>query len=168
VLRVLVALACMLFVVSMFYPFLSVKTFSWVPEIDYRTLMFWSFQLTDKYVSRPGFFWGWIETVKLIDYWTYMRLDLGGVWMGLMILMFMAQLLTVLSAIRVILLPNRESFWFLLPGIQSTVTVVCMLLFAAEIKTVPSLGMNLEPGFWLAVISSALLLTGFVVSGKNL
>lgn len=166
-LKAVVAFAGFIFSVSVFLPFQSARVFSTIPEIKYQTLMFWSFQATNSGVERFSSITMWTETFRFVDYWSILRVG-WGVPAGLIILMFIAQLLSILSSIGVVLLRRPASFWFLLPGIYGGVTVLSMVFFAAATKTLRGfvMSVNLEAGFWLAIASTALFLASFLLSAQ--
>lgn len=173
-LRALTAFACLLFTASVLVPFLTVGwhgiDFGW-PPISGETATFWSFKVTRGFQLRdPPFFSPSREMYSFVDYWYTVRFDFGGVWEGLMVLMFSTQVLTVLSAIVAICLRDRfGSFWFLLPGIYCAVTVLLMWFFSLTNASYGFVNIiRLEGGFWLALTSAILFFAIFIVSSLSM
>jgi hypothetical protein len=168
VLEILTAFAGFLFVISAFLPFLTIGWFvGYIFDPNGMTVTFWSFR--DAYgfhLWEAPFFVSSREQYSFVDYWRDLHGDYGGVWEGVVILMFIAQVLTVLSGVGGIFLRRLGSFWSFLAGIYSVVTVFCMITFVMATKASATLFARLEAGFWLALISSALFFFSFVVSWK--
>jgi hypothetical protein len=174
VLKAVMALACFLFMFSVFLPFLTVGwhgiDFGW-PRISGETATFWSFKVTRGFQLRdPPFFSPSGETYNFVDYWYTVRFDFGGVWEGLMVLMFSTQVLTVLSAIVVICMRDRfGSYWLLLPGIYSAVTVLLMWFFSLTNASERFVNIiRFEGGFWLALTSAILFFVIFLASSLSM
>lgn len=165
--RVVEALACLMFVVSIFVPFLTVGWYT--PSGDWQvgdTGTFWSFKVTGGVeLSRPPFFALTREVHSFVDYWYALRIGVGGAWEGLMILMFATQVLTVLWAIFVICLTNRFGYYSsLLSAIYSIVTVFSMWFFCLINTLYVFVNMiRLEIGFWLTLASSILFCAIFLI-----
>jgi hypothetical protein len=167
VLRSLTGLACVLFGVSVFFPFLSVEGISSIPEVQAKIATLWSFKATDTYVWRE--FPGAVsqgEQYWFSDYWRAVGMSYGGVWEGVIILMFATQFLTILSAVAAICLRDRFApYWSLLSGIYGAVSVSCMWAFNQLLNVYPELRMNrFELGFWFATASAVLFLAVFIAS----
>ncbi|MEM2102673.1 MAG: hypothetical protein QXM22_04090 [Candidatus Bathyarchaeia archaeon] len=166
VLRAITAFACFLFLVSIFCPFLSIRGVSMIPEIKFVIVSFWSFRVTHEYQWRlPSEIITHGEEYWFDNYWRYVRIGYSDVEAGVMILMFMTQILTVAFAMWAASLRRVKAFWFLLPAIYSAVTVFGMG-YISQANTSLGQPTKLETGFWLTSISLVIFIGVFFTSSK--
>ena len=159
-LRALVAFVGILFLVSIFLPFLGDTFLSFIPEVVSQSSYYWSFTgiLQEVSMGRPEpltTFIGWFSY-----YWTSMGYI--GFNSSFLIIMLAAQILTVLFAGLAALTTRR--FLILLATISSVIAIVCMWLFS-QAKTIVVIHLTgFELGFWLALVSAVLFGAVFAIS----
>lgn len=163
ILRALAAFACILFAISILYPFLRAEGFSAIPEIVSIPVTFWSFREVYAIFYMGHFYPAQTMEFWFTDYWHHA--GLGSVEGSVLILTFNAQLLTVLSAILAVYLRRLRSLWLLLTGVCNVVTVFCMWSFSQLENN--KFGLHIigfDVGYWLALASAILFLAIFFVS----
>jgi len=161
-LRFLVALTCVLFIVSIFCPFLQAQTgLIGIPERSPGPILLWSFRGTYEYWEKPGrglVVEGW----WFADYW-YRVHDRGalGVWIGpLLIFMFEAQVFTALFAALAILRLKRSLL--LLSTLLNVFTLFCMWFVSQALSNYYA--KEFQAGFWITFLTPALFLTTILLS----
>jgi len=158
------ALACSIFVISIFTPFLKALWFGEsivreraVPET------FWSFKGTYGYY-RTDKVWG-MEEWWFVDYWyrAGIRTSLLELWIGpFLIFMLEAQVLAVLFSTIAIF--NVKPYLILSSTILNVFTNFCMWFVSNALNY--GYLRTFEAGFWFAFISAALFLVAFLLSWK--
>ena len=161
--RPLVALACFLFLVSIFLPFLRAQWFGLViPETYPGPEYFWSFKQTYEYwdlstgkfrVAR-GEWW-------FADYWSRIGQGIGTprVWIPpLLICILDTQVFTVLLGVLAIL-KAKSRFLLISTVIFNVSTIFCMVLVSCVLD---SWYLKIsQPGFWLTLASATMFLAAF-------
>lgn len=151
------ARAGFLFLFSIFFPFLSFRYITGIPEIVSATGTCWSFKGTNALVymgSEQSLIESWFG-----DYWR--EIGYAGFDPSFLIAMLTVQILTVLfaafAAFRV------KPFWALLPAVFNVGTILFMWFFsqARTLRSVRVTGFQL--GFWLAISSAVLFFAIFIV-----
>ena len=165
-LRVIVAFAGLLFLTSVFFPFLSAENLNGSSAYLSVTSehQYLSFKETVVDVYRG---WGLVIHTNRFDYWFDSYWSYVG-WAGfdplLLVTLFEVQVLTVMCAGFAAFKPGPLTV--LLPTVFSIFTVYSMLLFShAELRSSMHLT-GLQMGFWLALASALLFLLIFFVSWK--
>lgn len=162
VLRVAVAIAGFLFLVSVFFPFLSAKQGIQSDVLVFR-VEFSSFRGV-YWFWRVG--WGWESTmVSFSDYWK----GTGILWPGggqpILIFLLLVQILTVAFSAASFLF-RRLASPLLVGGLFfNYATLMGMMFFVNRMTTdFPYSSLTLENGFWLSLISIMLFLAALIVS----
>jgi hypothetical protein len=154
--KTLLTVAGLLFLVSIFLPFISFSGFSMIPEVGSVIDRYWSFKMTVEWVYKLSPHQS--ETVQYWfgDYWKLAGVDTG-FQSSLLIAMLATQVLTVLFAAFAAF--KMRLPWVLLPVAFSAGTVLCMWYVSQPVNITAY-----QPGFWLALASAVLFLATFIVS----
>jgi len=162
-LRLHIALASSLFIISILTPFLEAQ---WLGGtiIDGRLgpETFWSFKGTFEYWQMGGHN---KEEWWFVDYWyrAGIRTSILELWIGpFLIFILEAQVLTVLFSALAIF--KVKSSLLLSSTILSIFTTFCMWFISYVLN--PEYLRRFEAGFWISIISAALFLVAFLLSWK--
>jgi hypothetical protein len=187
VLWAIVGVAALLFLVSVFTPFLDGKMFGSIGGHGAMIGKVWSFR-----GSFMLYYWNWIlpngsygvtRSVSRVepsftDYWVLGRLPNGGsyLWgwglfhwglfnsgefaLSVTLLVFVGQVITLLSMLSVLLFRRFTPLWLLVAAACNLSTIFTMWVFSLSIVEVYSF----QAGFWLAIASDALFFTAFIAS----
>ena len=155
-LRFLVALTCVLFIVSIFCPFLQVIYGSEFPEHRLCIICMWSFKGT---LECRGYVLV-VEEWWFADYWRKVC-DRWAVWIGpSLIFMLEAQGFTALFAALAILRLKRS--FLLLSTLLNVFTSFCMWFVRQALSNY--YWKEFQAGFWLTFLTAALFLTTTLLS----
>jgi len=162
-LRVIGAFPCLLFTLSIFFAFLQVQwyrivTFTGQPG----PITFWSFRVT--YAYFPTFNRLILTEHWFADYWSdyvnYRTMELGLGMDTVFMLLFVAQVLTVLFAALAII--KVEPQLFLSAAVLNVFTTFFMWL-TSRAFVYPHFIYAFRAGFWLTLPTAALFLAAFLV-----
>ena len=165
--RVICASACVLFLLSIFLPFLQAQ---WVgasiPEEINGPQVLWSFKETDEHGNMGGGVF--VDEFWFAYYWSQAPIQLGsvelGYWVGpLLIFMFEAQFFTVLFAALAIF--KLKQYLFLSSLILNAFTTFCMWFVRYAMDS--SYAITFQAGFWLTFCSATLFLVAFLESWRQ-
>ncbi len=163
-LRLFGAVTCILFICSVFCPFLQVQlfvvTFTGYPGPE----TFWSFKVTAVYFRTPDSPGApIIKEYWFADYWTkyinYRTIDFGLGIGPVFVVIFGAQVLTILFAALAILKVRSHSF--LSAAILNVSITFCMWL-TSRAFIYPYYKYAFETGFWLTSASATLFLAAAI------
>ena len=157
------AFSCLLFTLSILCPFLQVEWTNIRTFVGYPgPQTYWSFKATYVYFATPNqpiVTEHWFE-----DYWSgyinYKTVELGLGMNTVLMLMFIAQAFTLLSASFAIL--KIKPCLFLSAALLDISTTLCMWL-TSRAFVYPHLKYAFQAGFWLTLPDAALFLAVFLV-----
>lgn len=167
--RVLGAFACILFIGSIFYPFLQVQlfgieTFTGSPGPE----TFWSFKVTTVYFrtpDNPGV--PIMREYRFVDCWTeyisYKAIELGLGIGSVLVFMFGIQVLTILFASLAIF--RVKPYPFLTATILNVSITFCMWL-TSRAFIYPYYWYGFQAAFWLTFASATLFLAASILSWR--
>lgn len=160
-----VAFACSLFLVSIFLPFLQVWRLEWIgfPEMRPGPQTFWSFKgrfewwtIGGNKVTEPWFADYWSQ----MSYFVFVAQPLGSWITPVLIFMFEAQVVTILSALLAIF--RLKPYLLVLSTGFNAFTTFCMWFISEALSSWYS--KRFEAGFWVSFPSAALFLLAFLLS----
>jgi hypothetical protein len=169
VLRVLGAFAWVLFIVSIFLPFLQAQ---WVgmhiSEVYPGPENFWSFKRTYEYRSLYGEFGGGVEDWWFVEYWSQEGMVTYpapfGSWVGsVLMFMFVFQVFAVFFAALAIF--KVEPYLFLSSAILNVLTILCMWFVGSALDS--DYAITFQAGFWLTSPSAPMFFVAFTESCRQ-
>jgi hypothetical protein len=166
--KIFAIIGCLVFLFSFVSPFCFFRPVRWFEESS--SLYYWSFKIDVQHYwlgSPTGFSQYWFH-----DYWfsTYVDTYSGLSWV--LVFMFMAQILTLVTGIASIFTSNR--IVALIPIILCPTTIALMLHVKIKVSETPGF-FSYQQGYWLTYPSMSLFLLSFILglvmrkrdSGRN-